>query len=175
MNYFRIFLSFLILLFSTIENIFGENILISLSDGSLSSYDLTDVRKITFVTDSMSLHMTDGTVHSWSLDHIRNYRYDNSVDIGSLHSEAALKAFPNPSQSDITFAIDLDAAGPVSLRILDAYGRIINRWPESVLAAGEHVFHWSPKDEAGIQLPAGIYHCILTTSKSRLHKTILLD
>ncbi len=63
----------------------------------------------------------------------------------------------NPSNS-ITFAFELPAAGPVSVRIYDPAGRLVRTLADRApLAAGTHALAWDGRSERGPVLPSGIF------------------
>lgn len=65
---------------------------------------------------------------------------------------ARLEAWPNPFNPAVTLAIELPAAGPLRLEILDALGRRVATLAEGEQPAGRREFVWKP---AG--LPSGVY------------------
>jgi FlgD Ig-like domain len=70
---------------------------------------------------------------------------------------AFLPPRPNPVEGRAQFAFDLPEAAPVSLEIYDLGGRRLARVVDGMLPAGRHVMSWTPVDDAGRGLAAGLY------------------
>jgi len=68
-----------------------------------------------------------------------------------------LRAFPNPTRGETTFAIELREAKEVQLAISDVTGRIVRTLPRVRLAAGRHLFSWDGRDDCGRAVSPGIY------------------
>ncbi len=63
----------------------------------------------------------------------------------------------NPFHAATGFRFALDDAQDVDVRIFDVRGRDIVRLVGPGLSAGEHTVRWNGRDDAGRQVPAGIY------------------
>ena len=80
-------------------------------------------------------------------------------------------AQPNPFRRSTALRFSLAAPGRVDLTIHDVAGRRVADLSESQLLAGEHAIDWNGRDEAGREVPAGVYFVRLrsqgdqTTSK----------
>ncbi len=74
-------------------------------------------------------------------------------------SELRLAAWPNPFNPAVTLAVELPAAGPLSLRVFDALGRRVATLAEGVQPAGRREFVWRPED-----LPGGVYFARVETA-----------
>jgi len=70
---------------------------------------------------------------------------------------AFLPPRPNPVEGGTQFGFDLPAAAPVSLEIYDLGGRRVARVVDEILGAGRHLVAWTPRDDAGRRLSAGLY------------------
>ena len=74
-RYTKVFLLFLLLGLASISSK-AQSIYFNYSNGTNAAYNLTDVRKITFVADEMNLQLFDGSVYSWNVSSIGHYQYD---------------------------------------------------------------------------------------------------
>ncbi len=70
---------------------------------------------------------------------------------------AFLPPRPNPVEGRAQFAFDLPEAAPVALEIYDLGGRRVATVAEGWHAAGRHALGWTPADDAGRRLSAGLY------------------
>lgn len=68
-----------------------------------------------------------------------------------------LRAMPNPSSDSSRIAFTLPTAGPVSVRIFDATGRLVRTVLEGELPAGEAVVEWDGRSDQGEAVAAGVY------------------
>ncbi|MDM7916805.1 MAG: FlgD immunoglobulin-like domain containing protein, partial [Candidatus Eisenbacteria bacterium] len=82
---------------------------------------------------------------------------------------------PNPFGASATIRYRLATAGPVTLAIYDAGGRLVRRWSEPARTVGEHAVVWDGRDDQGSVQPSGIYFCtIRADGQTRTEKMILL-
>jgi len=94
----------------------------------------------------------------------------DSVAAGALVPTAftAHPPRPNPSMGPVRFVYDLTEAGPVTLRIYDARGRLVVTVLEGVpRSAGRHVETWYGTDPRGSPVPSGIYLFELIAGRHR--------
>ncbi len=69
-----------------------------------------------------------------------------------------LRFHPNPFQGKTTVRLEMDAAGEVDLAVLDAAGRIVNRWRVGFSRdRGAATILWDGTDGQGRTCPAGMY------------------
>ncbi|MEO5618014.1 MAG: FlgD immunoglobulin-like domain containing protein [Candidatus Eisenbacteria bacterium] len=88
---------------------------------------------------------------------------------------AFLPPRPNPVDGQTRFAFDLPEPAPVALEIYDLGGRRVARVVDGVLAAGRHVVPWTPVDDAGRSIAAGLYFArFQTTGLVRTHRLTIL-
>lgn len=88
------------------------------------------------------------------------YLYDVDLGVTAAPPAAALAtvaAAPNPfnPRTELSFAVP--AAGPVTLRIHAADGRLVRTLVDAVLPAGEHRQAWLGRDDAGREVASGTY------------------
>jgi len=79
---------------------------------------------------------------------------------GPAASRLELRAStPNPFAPPTTISYRVPAPGPVTIRVLDAAGRIVRETAEVPAIAGEHTWTWDGRDDAGAPAPAGVFFC----------------
>ena len=64
---------------------------------------------------------------------------------------------PNPFNPGTRIECSLAQAGHVTLAVYDAQGRRLRVLVDELRGAGPHVVRWDGRDEAGRQLPSGVY------------------
>jgi len=97
------------------------------------------------------------------------YIDDVALDTGqgsavSVHPEEfssglgpTLAVSPSPFATGTTFLLSLGSSGPADLRIFGIDGRVVRRFVVRADAAGRGQVEWDGRDEAGRELPNGLY------------------
>ena len=85
--------------------------------------------------------------------------FEGASLVNPLVREIELTAYPNPFNSGTTVRFHLERPGVVRLEIFDLAGRRI--WFSADIEApeGESRFAWDARDQAGRNLPSGLYFC----------------
>ncbi|HLO89639.1 MAG TPA: T9SS type A sorting domain-containing protein [Lentimicrobium sp.] len=78
-------------------------------------------------------------------------------------NQANLSLYPNPSNDQLTIKYNINEAGPVSIIIIDAQGRVLLYSTEGMTNAGDHTII----PDIG-KLKPGIYSVSLQTEKGNL-------
>ncbi|MBM3286747.1 MAG: M28 family peptidase [Candidatus Eisenbacteria bacterium] len=78
------------------------------------------------------------------------------LERGAGFSTSALRSHPNPSRGETEIYIRGSAAGPTSVAIHDAAGRLVRRL-ESVRGEGIHRVRWDGESDAGERVASGHY------------------
>ena len=80
------------------------------------------------------------------------------VFLGNPQGSGVLRnAYPNPSNTAITFEMLLPRAGYARLRFYDLHGRLVAEILEEIASAGRHVSVWLGKDVHGRKVASGVY------------------
>jgi hypothetical protein len=150
----------------------AQSIYFNYIDGTNSSYNLADVRKITFDADLMGLHMWDGSVYAWNVSTIGYYQYEES----SLNTQEWLNdanawevaVFPNPSSTSFNVHFNLPKEDALTIELYDMQGMLILKKNLGKLLLGEHneTFDLS-------NVPEGSYVCRINGKSQSVNKTII--
>ncbi len=70
---------------------------------------------------------------------------------------ALLGCKPNPFNTSTAITFSLPERCRATLEVLDPTGRVVAKLVDEVLAPGLHSVRWNAKDEAGNDLPSGVY------------------
>lgn len=156
------------------SSVFSQNIYFKFKDGTTASFQVNEIRNITFNGDVMNLRKTDGTLNSWNVFNIGNYNYNIVTSIVEPQLNVyQIKVYPNPSSGSVHICYELPTTDQVSIEIFDMWGRNIKRWPIEKKGPGKHELIWH-SSEASSLLP-GTYVCHFTTSKGRKTQLIILE
>jgi glucose/arabinose dehydrogenase len=82
-------------------------------------------------------------------------------------------ALPNPFVGETSLRITLPQAGPVEIAIADAAGRIVRDLAHDTQPAGEHLFRWDGRDDAGRSVPSGVYFARCSVGGDRSTQRLL--
>ena len=108
--------------------------------------------------------------------------YDN-VEFFEATSSSALPAprtfalhqnVPNPFNPATRIAFDLTRPGNVDVSVFDATGRKVSTLLHQRLDSGPHFVNWNGLGDDGRPVAAGVYRYVLTTSKGRTSRSMVL-
>ena len=151
---------------------FAQSIHINFNDGINTYYSLEDVRKITFDTDLMNLHLWDGTVYAWNASTIGYYQYDEA----SLNVQEWLNKgnawdvviFPNPTSTNLNIRYNLLKEDIITIALYDMQGKLVLDKNLGKLSPGEHQESLDVSN-----LPKSTYVCHIDGRNQSVTKSII--
>jgi len=93
-------------------------------DESVQVYNLDEVNKIDFDTESINLYLTDETTVSYNQELLDYYRYF-AEDITSIESNQArpdFRIYPNPTENQLHLKLDLLKPSTLNVRVQNLQG-----------------------------------------------------
>jgi len=105
---------------------------------------------------------------------IRTMRGPNAVGEPGIVSAGGLRAWPNPSTSDVQIEFDLARSSDVLLSVVDLNGRQVRRIAKERPAAGLHRWSWDGRDDRGLACPPGLYFAVIQSEGGRSARRITL-
>lgn len=119
----------------------AQSIHFNYTDGTNASYNLVDVRKITFDADLMNLHLLDGSVYAWNLSTIGSYQYDeSSLNVQEWLNNAnywQVVVFPNPTSTNLNVYYNLPKEDEITIALFDMQGKLIQQKSLGKQVSGE--------------------------------------
>jgi probable HAF family extracellular repeat protein len=82
--------------------------------------------------------------------------------------------FPNPAAGKTRIGFDLPSATKVRISVYNAGGRLIRVLVDEVRESGSHTVVWNGRDQAGSELPAGIYFIDGRVGEQRIVEKLVL-
>jgi hypothetical protein len=150
----------------------AQSIHFNYTDGTNTSYNLADVRKITFDADLMNLHLLDGSVYSWNVSSIGYYEYDeSSLNVQEWLSNAndwQIVVFPNPASTNLNVCYNLPKEDEITIALFDMQGKLILEKKMENKISGEHQETLDLND-----LPQGSYVCRITGKQNSITKQVV--
>jgi hypothetical protein len=150
----------------------AQSIHFNYTNGTNASYNLEDVRKITFDADLMNLHLLDGSVYAWNVSTIGHYQYDeSSLNVQEWLSTAnawELVIFPNPTSTNLNVRYNLPKEDKITIALFDIQGKLILQKSLGKQVSGEH--------QETLDLnstPQGTYVCRITGQQNKITKTVI--
>lgn len=160
--YFR-FTFFLLMLF-VISGLQAQNKLyIHAKDGTMASFPLHEIRKLTFPSRTIILNQNNGEMQEFPFIELRQVRFTEFVS-GSKSLEVQqdnnLTLFPNPVNSELTLSIGATSGAMVEIRIVNVQGKTVCIRKEHILP-GNNQITMQLSD-----LPQGLYICRINDGKN---------
>jgi flagellar hook assembly protein FlgD len=82
---------------------------------------------------------------------------------------------PNPFNAKLNISFELPAEGDVAVAVFNVRGLKVRSLTQERLPAGEYVVSWYGRDDAGRELPSGVYFLSIETMGDRdIRKVVLL-
>lgn len=151
---------------------YAQSINFNYTDGTNASYNLEDVRKITFNADVMNLQLWDGSVYGWNVSTIVYYDYDEtSLNLQEWLNNAnawEVSVFPNPTSSNLHIRFNLPKEDKISISLYDIQGQLILEKKIGNKVPGEHQ---ETLDLKG--LTQGSYVCRITGEQNSITKQVI--
>lgn len=151
---------------------FAQSIHFNYTDGTNASYNLEDVRKITFDADVMNLHLWDESVYAWNVSTIGHYQYDEtSLNIQEWLNNAnawEVSIYPNPTNSVLNVGFNLPQADEVSIELYDMQGKLILQKNLGTQVSGEHQETFDLTS-----FPQGTYVCRISGQQNTITKQLI--
>lgn len=127
---------------------------VNLSDGTIITYDITEILKIDFniPDDVTSLTESQNILTTFKL--IQNY--------------------PNPFNPSTTIQYELPNNGKVKVSIFDLKGRLVKTLLEQSQQIGVHKIIWDGKNKSGVKASSGFYIYSVRFENSIFSKKMIL-
>jgi hypothetical protein len=97
---------------------------------------------------------------------------DGSDIVPNLYSLG--QNYPNPFNPTTTFDFTLEAAGSVNMAVYDLAGHKVRTLVDASMGPGAHSVTWDGRDDAGIQMSAGVYFYRMSAGTISLTKKMML-
>ena len=129
--------------------------------GTVDTYLINDVRKLTFDPGMINVVKTDNTTVTETISEVRKLTFDIVTSAEEMNQipvkQGVIKLFPNPTNGDISIAYLLTEKSNVEIRIYDLQGRKVKEVIKNDQLAGNYEYSIDLNDENGNKIQAGTY------------------
>jgi hypothetical protein len=150
------------LMLSSYATLSQNQLIVTLTNGQIDAFNVSDIRSVKFVNNTMNLTDNDGSQSSWNIDNVSQYAFSGASSIVPTTSSKSDQViiFPNPVSDNFSVKYWSSRAGKISIELLDLNGKVVRSVYEGS-HQGKQTYTWT-KD-----LPSGYYLCrIISESKS---------
>ena len=151
-----------ILMFTSYVTRAQNQLIVTLTNGQTDAFNVSDIRSIKFVNNTMNLTENNGSQSSWNIVDVSQYAFSGISSIASTNVSTSdqVRIFPNPVSDNLNVEYGSLRAGKISIELLDLNGKVV-RFVFEGSHQGKQTYTWT-KD-----LPSGYYLCrIISESKS---------
>ncbi len=150
----------------------AQNLQFKFKDGSSTSYELTNLRKISYSQNQITISLTNNDVLAEDLNAIQHFRYIETAKLGIKRSgndgnlQAAL--FPNPATDILNIQFQLRTVESASITLTDMHGKVVLVKTITTQQTG------LLKETLNLQhIPSGVYMCHIQGQKNYISKKII--
>ena len=108
---------------------FSQNLYFNFKDGTRTQYLRSEIRNVTYVSDSMVLNLKNGNSVSWQLNFVSHFEFtppkDASLDEQKIE-KCFFRSYPNPVKNELTIQYDLDEVSDNKIELLNLTGTLIS-------------------------------------------------
>ena len=144
------------------------------NNSSTDIYNIDDVRKITF-DSGMNVHPHTGAVSNYVIDDVRKLTFEPGIFTSIEKPKrltSSLRAYPNPTSSNINIEYSLSAESDVNLSLYNVKGDLVRHTDIGSKTEGIHTFKL---DLSNNRLSPGIYVMQLKTNNSIQTNKIIIQ
>jgi len=131
--------------------------------GTLTSYTLTDIHKLTFGSVDFTITQNGGATNTYSFTNVRYVNFTGSTT-GVQNSNTfpgVFSVYPNPAIDELQLLYTCDVDTEVDLEVKDLQGRIVKNEKQNA-SAGDNYSSIFISD-----LPTGFYICTVRTENKQ--------
>jgi hypothetical protein len=138
----------------------AQSVFFHFTNGTMQSYAVEDIRKLTFEGDEQVLWLNNGAQYTWNVSTIGQYEFQELTGvehIASGYAPVPLQVYPNPSGGPVMVEMELVQSGRLVVEVLDLQGRIISLLYAGERTTGPFLLQWDLTDERGARMAPGNY------------------
>jgi hypothetical protein len=147
-----------------------NQLIVTLTNGQTDAFNVSDIRSVKFVNNTMNLMENNGSQSSWNIGNVSQYAFSGASSIvptnGSISDQERI--FPNPVSDNLNVEYWSLRAGKISIELLDLNGKVVRTVFEGT-HQGKQTYTWT-KD-----LPGGYYLCHIVSASKSITKPFVIQ
>ena len=145
-------------------------LIVTLTNGQTDAFNVSDIRSVKFVNNTMNLTENNGSQSSWNIATVSQYAFSgaNSIVPTTGSSSDQVKIFPNPVSDNLSVEYWSSRTGKISIQLLDLNGKVVRSVFEGS-HQGKQTYTWT-KD-----LPSGYYLCRIVSESKSITKPFVIQ
>jgi len=152
--------------------LYAQKLQFKFKDGTSASYELTDLRKISYSQNQIIVSLSNNDEFAEDLNAIQHFRYIETTKLGSTKSSNSgiLQAvlFPNPATDIFNVQFPLYAKETALITLTDLHGKVVL---EKTITSQQMGLH---KETLNLQhIPPGVYMCRIQGQNNYISKKII--
>ena len=158
------------LMLSSYVTLAQNQLIVTLSNGQTDAFNVSDIRSVKFVNNTMNLTENNGSLSSWNIDNVSQYAFSgaNSIVPTTGSSSDQVKIFPNPVSDNLSVEYWSSRTGKISIQLIDLNGKVVSSVFEGS-HQGKQTYTWT-KD-----LPSGYYLCRIVSASKSITKPFVIQ
>ena len=156
----------------------AQSVFFHFTDGTVHSYALADIRKLTFEGDEQILWLSNGAQYTWNVSTIGQYEFQEGTGIEHIASgqePLQLNLYPNPAGALVTVETELPQGVRLMVDILDVNGRLVRGLYAGERPSGLFRLPWDVANVLGERVVSGTYLVRLRTPWGSSTKPLLVQ
>ena len=147
-----------------------NQLIVTLTNGQTDAFNVSDIRSVKFVNNTMNLMENNGSQSSWNIDDVSQYAFSGASSIVPTNGSTSdqVKIFPNPVSDNLNVEYWSLRAGKISIELLDLNGKVVRTVFEGS-HQGKQTYTWT-KD-----LPSGYYLCRIVSASKSITKPFVIQ
>ncbi len=143
---------------------------VTLTNGQTDAFNVSDIRSIKFINNTMNITENNGSQISWSIDDISEYSFKGTNSIGQTTGSTNdhFRIFPNPVSDKLSMEYWSPQESKITIELLDLNGKLV-RSIFNGMHQGKQTYTWT-KD-----LPSGIYVCRIISKYKNISKPFVIQ
>lgn len=166
----KIQIAFAVLMLTSYVSRAQTQLIVTLTNGQTDAFNVSDIRSVKFVNNTMNLTENNGSQSSWNIDNVSQYAFSDAITIvPSIESTSdQVKIFPNPVSDNLSVEYWSLRTGKISIELLDLNGKVVRSVFDG-MHQGKQTYTWT-KD-----LPRGYYLCRIVSASKSITKPFVIQ
>jgi hypothetical protein len=158
------------LMLSSYLTLAQNQLIVTLTNGQTDAFNVSDIRSVKFVNNTMNLMENNGSISSWNIDNISQYAFSdaNSIVPTTGSTSDQVRIFPNPVSDNLSLEYWSSKTGKISIELLDLNGKVVRSVFEGS-HQGKQTYIWT-KD-----LPGGYFLCRIISESKNIIKPFVIQ